>query len=357
MQTRVIELDPLDNNRQSIQEAVEVLTKGGIVALPTETVYGLSADVFNSEAVAQIFAVKQRPSFDPLIVHIHHGKFLETVATIPEGLESIVTSLTKQFWPGPLTIILPKKADIPDIVTSGLPSVAVRVPAHPIMRGVIKALGHPLAAPSANKFGHISPTSARAVLAEFNGEIPMILDGGACSEGLESTIVRPEFDEKGRPCLAILRAGPITREQMKKIAPIRKPAKALKKSSVDTVGTPGEVPAPDSPGQLPSHYAPRKPFFLCEDAENFIPQEGVRYALLCFEGDDSPLLDLCDWEKIVAMSPGSGRLSEAAVRLFALMRQLDEDEEIDVIVAEPVSEAGIGAAIMDRMRRASGPKS
>ena len=345
MQTRVIELDPLENNRQAIQEAADLLSQGQVVALPTETVYGLAADAFNPEAVAQVFEIKERPSFDPLIVHLHHARLLESVAEIPAGLEGVVTSLTKQFWPGPLTLVLPKKDTVPDLVTSGLSTVAVRVPSHPIMRGVIKALGRPVAAPSANKFGRISPTSARAVLAELDGQIPLVLDAGACAEGLESTIVLPELDERGNPRITILRAGPITREQMKKIAPV---LKAPKKGSVLEGSE-----APLAPGQLKSHYAPRKPFLIWKDEASFTPEEGKRYALLSFEDEDSEIVEAYAWDKVIAMSPGSGRLAEVAVRLFALMRQLDEDPEIDVIVAEPVSEMGIGAAIMDRMRRAA----
>lgn len=344
MQTRVIELDPLENNRKAIQKAAELLDEGELVALPTETVYGLGADALNAEAVAKIFEAKQRPSFDPLIVHLHHGSLLDTVADIPEDLKKVVESLVKQFWPGPLTLVLPKKDIIPDIVTSGLSTVAVRVPAHPVMRGVIKALGRPVAAPSANKFGHISPTSARAVLAELEGEISLILDSGACSEGLESTIIRPELDDKGKPRLIILRAGPITREQLKKVATVRRPEPAAEKT--------GKLP--DSPGQLKSHYAPRKPFRLLENKTDFSPEPGKRYALLCFEGGpESFYADLHPWSKVVELSPGSGRLAEAAVRLFAMMRQLDEDQEVDEIIAEPLSEVGIGVAIMDRMRRAS----
>lgn len=343
MQTRVIELDPLENNRQPVQEAVELLNRGELVALPTETVYGLAGDAFNPEAVAKIFEAKERPSFDPLIVHIHHAKLLDTVAEVPEALAGVVSTLARQFWPGPLTLILPRKPEVPDIVTSGLPTVAVRVPAHPVIRAVIKALGRPLAAPSANRFGHISPTSASAVVAELGGRIPLVLNGGACAEGLESTIIRPELDDRGKPRLIVLRAGPVTREQLKKMAVVRRPEPAAPESEA----------RPDAPGQLASHYAPAKPFLLLEDTSSFTPKPGCRYALLSFEGDGGELENLHSWEKIVALSPGSGRLAEAAVRLFALMRQLDEDDTVDAIVAEPVSETGIGCAIMDRMRRAS----
>lgn len=374
MQTAVVTLDPLDNNRKLIQLATEELSNGNIVALPTETVYGLAADAFNAEAVARIFEVKERPFFDPLIVHIHHGKHLSTVADVPEPFKRVVESLAKQFWPGPLTIILPKLDVIPDIVTSGLPTVAVRVPASPTMRAAIKALGRPLAAPSANLFGHISPTSAKAVLAELGGRIPLIMDAGACAEGLESTIVKPVLDEKGTVRLEVLRSGPITPDQLKKIAPlVKKPKKSpasqepgASSQEVDSKApqtspqanpqeSAQEVPQ-EAPGGLSSHYAPRKPFILCEeeDVERLALDPKLRYALLCFEGGEgSDLVKDHAWAKVVEMSPGSGRLAEAAVRLFALMRQLDEDETIDVIIAESVPEKGIGVAIMDRMRRAS----
>lgn len=349
MLTSVVVLDPLENNRKHILHAVEILENGGVVALPTETVYGLAADAFNAKAVAEVFSVKQRPSFDPLIVHIHHAKHLDTVASVPEEFAEAVSGLAKEFWPGPLTIVLPKKEVIPDIVTSGLDSVAVRVPSNSIMRSVIKALGKPLAAPSANQFGHISPTSAKAVQSELDGKIPLILDGGACSEGLESTIVKPVFDEKGKVRIAILRSGPITIEQLRKIAPVYKEPK---KKKVDDDSTEKKL---ESPGQLESHYAPRKPFHLWDGESELVLNPKKRYALLCFEGEDSVLIDQYDWDKVAELSPGSGRMAEAAVRLFAVMRQLDEDGEIDAIIAEPVSDKGIGIAMMDRMRRASSP--
>jgi L-threonylcarbamoyladenylate synthase len=212
------------------------------------------------------------------------------------------------------------------------------------MRGTVKALGHPIAAPSANRFGRISPTSASAVMKELGGKIELILDAGACSEGLESTIVRPVLDEKGKPAVELLREGPVTREQFRGLVKVirKKPAK---KEVTDEN-------APVAPGQLTSHYAPGKRLILVSKDEEFQPEDGVRYGLLSYEGD-SVLADSCDWDKVVIMSPGNGRLAEAAVRLFALMRQMDEDPEIDVIVAEELPENGIGAAMMDRLRRAA----
>lgn len=344
MQTEMFEVDPLSDNRKLYVRAAEALAAGALVGIPTETVYGLGADALNPEAVARVFEAKGRPSFDPLIIHVHHRKEVDKYTAIPEELKELVHTLASKFWPGPLTMVLPKADIIPDIVTSGLPTVAVRVSAHPAMRGVAKALGRPVAAPSANRFGHISPTSASAVQKELDGRIEMILDAGACSEGLESTIVRPMLDEKGKPALELLREGPVTREQFRNLVKVvrRKPA-------VRPVSE--EAPA-DAPGQLGSHYAPRKPMTLLEAGEEFVPVEGVRYGLLSYEGT-SDLAQEGRWTEVVAMSPGSGRLAEAAVRLFALMRQMDENEAIDVIVAEPVPEAGLGRAIMDRLRRAS----
>ncbi|MFR4223273.1 MAG: L-threonylcarbamoyladenylate synthase [Akkermansia sp.] len=207
MQTELFEVDPLSDNRKLYARAAEALGAGALVGIPTETVYGLGADALNPEAVARIFEAKGRPSFDPLIIHVHHGSEVEKYTAVPEGLKDLVHTLASKFWPGPLTMVLPKADIIPDIVTSGLPTVAVRVSAHPAMRGVAKALGRPVAAPSANRFGHISPTSASAVQKELDGRIEMILDAGACSEGLESTIVRPVLDEKGKPSLELLREG------------------------------------------------------------------------------------------------------------------------------------------------------
>lgn len=345
METQVIEVDPLVDGRKLFEQAARELEAGALVAIPTETVYGLGADGFNAEAVARIFDAKNRPHFDPLILHLSNGRQLSDVATVPAELNALVSSLIKQFWPGPMTLVLPKTDQVPDIVTSGLPTVAVRVSAHPVMRGVCRALGRPIAAPSANRFGRISPTSASAVKAELDGRIEFIMDAGACSEGLESTILRPCLDEKGKPCVELLREGPVTRDQLKKFT------KILKRKKV-AAGDLDESSPQAAPGQLPSHYAPSKPLQVVEMGEEFTPIAGVRYGLLSYEGD-SDLAMGHDWVKMIAMSPGSGRLAEAAVRLFALMRQMDEDTDIDVIVAEAVSERGLGYAIMDRLRRAS----
>lgn len=329
-----------DAMREAVTEAVETLRRGDVVALPSETVYGLAADALNPIAVAKIFATKERPSFDPLIVHIGSLSELKKVALVPQNIQETVNRLAEEFWPGPLTIILPRHPDIPDIVTSGLPTVAVRQSAHPVFRAVNQALERPVAAPSANRFGRISPTSATAVMKELGGRIPLIIDGGACGEGLESTIIQIEPREGKKPLFHLHRAGPITKEQLQPFGKIEKP------KPTDTIL---------APGTLASHYAPRTPFRLLENPSDFSPENGKRYGLLSYKGeDDGPFVRLHDWELVISLSPGNGKLAEAATRLFFAMRELDE-AGLDAIFAEPVSETGIGLAIMDRLRRASAP--
>ena len=323
--------------REAVAEAVALLENGGLVALPTETVYGLAADAFDAEAVAKVFEVKERPSFDPLIVHIGHKRDLNVVAKVPEELDEIVDELVSTYWPGPLTLVLPKKEDVPELVTSGLETVAVRMSAHEVMRAVAKEI--PVAAPSANRFGRISPTSADAVVDELGGKIPMVIDGGACRDGLESTIVAPEMSEKG-PVLRLLRPGPISREDLRKIAKVIKP----KKTKADHI---------EAPGQLESHYAPTTPLVVIDKPSDFVPEEGVKYGLLSYRGEgNSSLMEATGWAHVEIMSPGKGKLAEGAVRLFYCLRKLDS-AGVDVIVSESVSETGIGVAMMDRLRRAA----
>ena len=323
--------------REAVAEAVALLENGGLVALPTETVYGLAADAFDAEAVAKVFEVKERPSFDPLIVHIGHKRDLDIVANIPEELDEIVDELVSTYWPGPLTLVLPKKEDVPELVTSGLETVAVRMSAHEVMRAVAKEI--PVAAPSANRFGRISPTSADAVMEELGGKIPMVIDGGACRDGLESTIVAPEMSEKG-PVLRLLRPGPISREDLRKFAKVIKP----KKTKADNI---------EATGQVESHYAPTTPLVVIDKPSDFVPEEGVKYGLLSYRGEgNSSLMEATDWAHVEIMSPGKGKLAEGAVRLFYCLRKLDA-AGVDVIISESVSETGIGVAMMDRLRRAA----
>jgi len=338
-ETKIIEATD-DGMKEAQNEAVTLLQRGEVVALPTETVYGLAADAFNPDAVAKIFAAKERPSFDPLIVHIASFRDLERVAIVPEDIRETVNQLANEFWPGPLTIILPKTPEVPDIVTSGLPTVGVRQSGHPIFRGINKALGNPIAAPSANRFGRISPTSASAVMKELGGRIPLIVDAGACGEGLESTIIRIEPREGKKPIFHLHRAGPITKEQLQKFGKVEKVK-------------PGDKLL--APGQLESHYAPLTPFRLIEKPSDFTPEVGKTYGLLSYTGEEGgEFVRAHRWDSVVALSPGSGKLAEAAIRLFYAMREMDE-MGLDEIIAEPVSETGLGVAIMDRLRRASAP--
>ena len=244
MQTLVLPTDEPDSMHRAVSEAVRLLSAGDIVALPTETVYGLAADALNAEAVAKVFAAKERPAFDPLIVHVPTKQSLHDVADVPESIKKPVIQLIERFWPGPLTIVLPKKACVPDIVTSGMPTVAVRMSSHPVFKRISQALGRPIAAPSANRFGSISPTSASAVQAELDGRIPLIVDGGACLHGIESTIIKIEPAEP-KPMITILRPGPIVPDDLKQYGRLQRHQKQL-------TDEPSEAP-----GQLASHYAPR----------------------------------------------------------------------------------------------------
>lgn len=339
-ETRIIDAsDPAEQNKV-VQEIVDLLAAGEVVALPTETVYGLGADALNPEAVAKVFAAKERPEFDPLIVHVGSFEQVDEVAEVPDDIKEVVAKLMKAHWPGPLTLILPKKDCVPDIVTSGLPTVAVRMSAHPIMKAVIRALGNPIAAPSANRFGRISPTSASAVMKELSGRIPAIVDGGACREGIESTIIRPEAGEK-RPTLHMLRSGPVTKEMLQRFGRIERPKRNRSNE------------APEAPGQLANHYAPVTPLRLLRTFEDFKPEAGKKYGLLSYCGSEKTgFINAYEWDQVEELSPGNGKLAEAAVRFFYVLRKLDESG-VDEIIAEPVSETGLGVAIMDKLRRAS----
>ena len=307
--------------------AFELLTKGEVVALPTETVYGLAADALNPIAVAKIFEAKERPRFDPLIVHLPNRDWLEKVAGVPSQDRQLILKLAKNFWPGPFTLVLPKREIVPEIVTAGLETVAVRMSAHPVFREVIEAFGKPLAAPSANRFGRVSPTTAQHVLDELDGRIPLIVDGGPTQHGIESTIVAVRENK-----IDILRQGPITAEQLSVFA------------KIDIVTAPAKISAP---GQSPSHYAPKTPLRLVDEANSFVSVPGQRCALLTWTAIENG-------EQFVAIRrlSESKDLRDAAANLFRYLRELDA-LDVDLIVAERVPERGLGAAILDRLRRAS----
>ena len=324
--------------------AVELLQRGEIVALPTETVYGLAADALNPVAVAKIFEAKARPRFDPLIVHLSGTEWLGRIVEIPDEDRQLIEKLTNRFWPGPFTIVLPRKSIVPEIVTAGLDTVAIRISAHAVFSKIIHEFGKPLAAPSANHFGRISPTTAQHVLDELGGRIPMIVDAGPTSHGIESTIVAVR-DGK----INILRRGPITEEELSIFGKI-------------AIGGPGKISAP---GQLPTHYAPKTPLCLIDDADSFYPKRNKRVALLAWKNPRNDFLPAAEFDKrrtgdlrsskFIAIRQLSERhdLREAAANLFRYLRELDALEDIDLIVAERVPHRGLGGAIMDRLRRAT----
>jgi L-threonylcarbamoyladenylate synthase len=305
-----------------VERAAQVLRRGGLVAFPTETVYGLGADALNPSAMARVFECKRRPRFDPLIVHLATPEALSSVAA---EVTAAAAQLARRFWPGPLTLVLPKRAEVPDITTSGLPTVAVRVPDHPLALSLLEQAGVPVAAPSANPFGRVSPTRAEHVIEQLAGDVDVILDGGPCRVGVESTIVGLTGP---RPTL--LRAGGVPAEEVEEVVgPLEIPPPA------------GERPL--APGGLESHYAPRTPLVLRAPA-SFEPPPG-RVGLLALREPPSR----SGYAAVEVLSP-TGDLREAAVRLFAALRALDA-RGLDLIVAEPVPESGLGRAILDRLRR------
>ena len=299
--TRVLEADAA-----AIAEAARLILEGQPVAVPTETVYGLAADATNGEAVARIYEAKGRPSFNPLIVHVSG---LDAGAANSASSTTQAIALAQAHWPGPLTLVVPlkPKAAIASLVTAGLPSIGLRVPAHPVMQALLTAVGRPLAAPSANTSGSISATRASHVLAGLGGRIPLILDAGPCERGLESTIVAAT----GVP-LRLLRPGPI---------------------AVDAVAA--DAGTIEAPGQLASHYAPAKPLRIDAESVDF-DEYWIGFGELA---GDSNLSE-------------SGDLTEAAARLFNLLHQADESDKPRIAVA-PVPREGLGLAINDRLSRAA----
>ncbi len=309
-----------------IQRAATIIRQGGLVGMPTETVYGLAANALDSQAVARIFAAKQRPAFDPLIVHVPDISWMPRIAT---EFPDLARRLADRFWPGPLTILLPKTAAVPDLVTSGLPDVGVRIPRHPLPLELLRLADCPLAAPSANLFGRISPTTAQHVADQLADRVDYILDGGPCGVGVESTVLRLS----PRPCL--LRPGGVSLEDLTLIAgPIEIAA---------STDHPGEV-AQSAPGMLPQHYAPRTPLTLDPPASQV--RRG-RWGILCFQrlptGQEFSAQEI--------LSP-RGDLTEAAANFFAALRRLDA-MGLDGIIAESFPETGLGRALNDRLRRAA----
>ncbi len=344
MRTEILQNSPADLDR-----ACELLSRDEVVALPTETVYGLAGNAFSSNAVLKIFAAKERPSFDPLIVHVsgavlgHPKGPLE--ALIEQGVLSpglressmggAIARAMMRFWPGPLTLVLPKGPKIPGEVSSGLATVGIRMPAHPVFQRVLERVGFPLAAPSANRFGRISPTTANHAKTELDGRISAIVDGGSCAVGVESTILKIE-----EGALTILRPGKIGHEELERFFGI---PVGVKKGLM-------EQESPVAPGLLDQHYAPRKALYLLPGEAKSLAEAEAFARSLGAQGRAGALLqrDLS----------GTGSLEEAARRLFSELRRLDEDPFVDFIVADLPErvDSGLGAAIADRLNRASGNK-
>lgn len=309
-----------------LAKAGNVLRAGGLVAFPTETVYGLGADATQGEAVAAIFAAKGRPRFNPLIVHVPDVQAVERYAV----MTPLAKKLAAAFWPGPLTLVLKRREDsgLSELVSAGLDTVAIRVPGHPVAAALLAAAQVPVAAPSANRSGRVSPTRAEHVAADLGDAIGLVLDGGACTVGLESTIL----DCTGET-VRLLRPGAIASERIAEV--IGGPVERTVGSSAD---------APTSPGQLASHYAPTAKVRL--NAEKPLPGE----ALLAFGPDvpphDGPTINLSS----------TGDLHEAAAKLFASLRDLD-GRNVTAIAVMPIPDAGLGEAINDRLQRAAAPRS
>jgi len=310
----------------NITLAKQLLEQGQLVAIPTETVYGLAGNALNEKAVLEIFKVKNRPQFDPLIVHVPN---LDKAKELAEEIPEKAVKLASHFWPGPLTLLLKKKALIPDLVTSGLDTVAIRCPQHELTQSLLQQLSFPLAAPSANPFGYISPTRPEHVNEQLGDKIPYILDGGECRIGIESTIVGFENEIP-----VVFRLGGLSIEKIESIAG---PVRVQQNTSSN----------PNAPGQLKSHYSPAKKMMLGNLPALIKQFRTVRVGVLSFQ-HPVPGVDASD--QIILSH--SGNLDEAAQHLFASLRTLDK-KEVDIILAEEAPDVGLGKAINDRLRRAA----
>jgi L-threonylcarbamoyladenylate synthase len=325
VRTQIVFAGTIAESTDAIALAVSLLKKGECVALPTETVYGLAADALNAEAVARIFEAKQRPRFDPLIVLLPTRDWLERIGRVRDADRQLIEKLTGRFWPGPFTIVLPRRSIVPDIVTGGQETVAVRVSSHRTVSEIMKTLGLPLAAPSANRFGRVTATTAQHVFDELHGRIPLIIDAGPTTLGIESTIIAIR---EGK--IEILRRGPVTEEQLSNYG-------ELQERSVQEI----------VPGQFPTHYAPKTPLRLIKKASDFVPPKNQRVGLLAWN-----LVKAANQYKEIRHLSKQRHLRDAAANLFRCLRELDA-LDLDLIVAEQLPEHGLGAAIMDRLRRAA----
>ena len=311
---------------KDISKAASLLKQGKLVAIPTETVYGLAANALDVEAATKIFVAKNRPYFDPLIVHVQSG---DAVREYAERIPDKAIELVKRFWPGPLTVLLPKKNIIPDLVTAGLDRVGLRCPDHPMTLELLRSISFPLAAPSANPFGYVSPTTPLHVNDQLGNEIEYILDGGECKVGIESTIAG--FEEDGP---VIYRLGGFRVEDIESVTG---------RVQVNTTS----VSNPQAPGQLQSHYAPRKQVLIGDIQQLISKNRSKSIGVLSFKKLNLP----SEVKKEIVLSP-SGNLNEAAQKLFSALRELDKSD-IEIILTELVPDTALGRAINDRLRRAA----
>jgi L-threonylcarbamoyladenylate synthase len=311
---------------KDIERAAALLRDGKLIGIPTETVYGLAANALNEEAVLSVFESKQRPLFDPLIIHVASQETIDRYASFHDDR---LKKLAEAFWPGPLTLLLPKKENVPAITTSGLPEVAVRVPNHPLTLELLRKVDFPVAAPSANPFGYISPTEPSHVQRQLGDKIDYILDGGNCRIGIESTIVGIEDN-----VVSIFRLGGLAVEAIERQV-------GRVELRVNNSGD------PTAPGQLRHHYAPRKPLFLGDITALIARHKGKKIAALCFGSE------VCDNRHARCFNLSRGAdLHEAALNLVKFLREADESDA-DVVLASRVPDNGLGKAITDRLRRAS----
>ena len=311
---------------KDIQKAVQLLTEDQLVAIPTETVYGLAGNIFSEKAIKSIFSTKKRPFFNPLIVHIPSIDSLSDIVThVPEKAKLLAAA----FWPGSLTLVLKKSNKIPDLITAGKDTVAVRVPNHPVTLELLKQLPFPLAAPSANPFGSISPTKPTHVENYFKNDIKMVLDGGSCVNGIESTIIGFENEEP-----VIYRLGALPLEEIEAV--------------IGTISIKNKKEEkPDAPGMLARHYAPKTSTFLVDDVAAEVEKNtGKKMGVLVFKSS----LNNENITEIILSKNGS--LQEAAANLYAAMHELDT-KNLDIIIAERFSKFGLGKSINDRLQRAT----
>ena len=347
METKLVKIDNVKAQKEALHIAGELIRQGEVVAFPTETVYGLGANGLDADACAKIYQAKGRPSDNPLILHVANRSMIDQIAVkIPEKAEKLIAA----FCPGPITLILPRKSIVPDRITGGLSTVGVRMPEHDVARALIAAAGVPIAAPSANISGRPSPTTAESVLVDMDGKIPMILDGGACDFGVESTIVDASGDKA-----VILRPGAITREMLEEVL-----------GAGHVVIDPALVGAdsvPKAPGMKYTHYAPKAPLTLIEGMPTRMARafrreivrlqgKGHKVGVIASHEVLQELKDIVPAE-LMADYGHQGQLPAIAANIYEALRSFDE-KEADVLLGEGTTSEGLGLAIMNRLHKASG---